>query len=86
MKATICNETLKQKVLEIAETVMGISSNELDLDQDIVTSLNLDSMQLVALSARIERELDIELPLCVQEARTLNDFLDLIQVELDKKG
>jgi acyl carrier protein len=40
--------------------------------------VSLDSMQFVELAAGVERELGIELPFAIMEARTINDFLRVI--------
>jgi acyl carrier protein len=41
--------------------------------------VSLDSMQFVSLMARIEVELNIELPISAMEVKTLNEFLAVVE-------
>jgi hypothetical protein len=43
-------------------------------------------MQFVAVLARLEKDLGIEIPLSAMEASTLNEFLLLLNGELAKKA
>ncbi len=74
---------LKDRVYATIEKVIRIDPVALDPDRDFREQVSLDSMQFVALSAAIEKEFDIELPLAVMEVRSLNGFLDVVEEAME---
>jgi acyl carrier protein len=72
------HDELRQKLLEIIEAESGIPSAEIDADADFREEAYLDSMQFIAIAARIEDEFNIELPITVINVTTLNEFLDFL--------
>jgi acyl carrier protein len=71
-------EHLKKKLFGIIQKDISIDPASLDPKKPIRDQISLDSMRFVSIIARIELELDIELPMSVMEARTLNEFLIII--------
>lgn len=78
--------TVKERVFGIIQKTVHIDPATLDADREIRDQVSLDSMQYVTLTAVVEKELDIELPISVMQARTLNDFLRVIDEVLDQAG
>lgn len=72
------NTDLKNRVFEIIKRVVRVEPATLDPDRDIRDQVSFDSMQFVELTARVEKELSIELPITVMEARTINEFLKVV--------
>ncbi len=75
----------RTRILNAISEEVQFDVSVLDLNRAIEEQVTLDSMQFVAVAARVERELDIELPLSVMECRTLNEFLSAISKELEAK-
>jgi acyl carrier protein len=78
--------TVKERVFEIIQKTVHIDPATLDADREIRDQVSLDSMQYVTLTAVVEKELDIELPISVMQARTINDFLRVIDEVLEQAG
>ena len=78
--------TVKERVFEIIQKTVYIDPATLDADREIRDQVSLDSMQYVTLTAVVEKELDIELPISVMQARTINDFLRVIDEVLEQAG
>ena len=74
---------LKQLVFVTIERVTGVNPSTLDPSRDVREQVSFDSMQFVALTAAVEKELDVELPLAVMEVSTLDEFLELIDEALE---
>lgn len=76
-------ETLRATLLNLLEEEMGESFPSLTDDQDLRESLGLDSVDVVGLVMRIEREFRIRL---AQEelasTRLVGDLLDLMEAKL----
>lgn len=76
-------ETLRATLLNLLEEEMGESFPSLTDDQDLRESLGLDSVDVVGLVMRIEREFRIRL---AQEelasTRRVGDLLDLMEAKL----
>ena len=72
--------SLKQTVLRIVEGVTGLEPEAFAAGESSISGL--DSIQLVAIAAQIERHLQVELPLSAMFTRSLNDFLSLLEREL----
>ena len=76
-------ERLRATLLHLLEEEMGESYPELTDDQDLRESLNLDSVDVVGLVMRIEREFRIRL--ATEELATvkrIGDLLDLMETKL----
>jgi acyl carrier protein len=78
------DEITKQKIFRILKKEVNVEFDELDPKKDFRDLVNLDSMQFVAILARIEAEFDIEIPISAMEVHTLNEFLSIIDAELLK--
>lgn len=70
---------LKERVFAAIERVVGVDPRTLDPERDVREQMSFDSMQFVSLTAAVESELDIELPLSMMEVTTLDDFLELVE-------
>jgi acyl carrier protein len=76
-------ETLRTTLLNLVEEEMGESYPNLSDDQDLRESLRLDSVDVVGLVMRIEREFRIRL--ATEELATVKrvgDLLDLMESKL----
>ena len=80
----ITHDELRQKLLEIIEAESGIPPAEIDPDADFREEAYLDSMQFIAIAARIEDEFQIELPIAVVKVTTLNEFIDFLSDTMSK--
>ena len=65
----------KKRIFDIIQTNVNIDPASLDPDKPISEQICLDSMQFVSIIGRIELEMNVELPMSVMEAKTLNEFL-----------
>ena len=76
-------ETLRSTLMDLLEQEMGESYPTLTDDQDLRESLNLDSVDVVGLVMRIEREFRIRLaPDELAASRRVGDLLDLLEAKL----
>ncbi len=75
-------QAIRTRVYKTIKSTLGIDPEAIDPDAEIESQVTLDSMQYVNLTARIEMELDIELPLSIMESKTLNEFLKSIDHEI----
>ena len=75
-------EEIRARVIAVVEAETGQNLAGIDPDADLRQQVNLDSMQYVAISVAIENALGIELPIEVMKARTLNQFLNLVNAEV----
>jgi acyl carrier protein len=69
---------LQKKLFTILTDDFNINPEGIDPDRPIFEQLPLDSMQLVAIAAKIEEAFGIELPLTFMETPTLNRLVELI--------
>jgi acyl carrier protein len=69
---------LRDRVFAVIKRTVHIDPSTLDASREIRDQVSFDSMQFVALTAAIEKELAIELPVTVMEARTLSEFLRVV--------
>ena len=76
--------TTRKKVFSIIKAVANVDPATLDQDKNLRDQINLDSMQFVAVIAKIVNDLNIELPISAMEAQTLGEFLAVLDGELDK--
>jgi acyl carrier protein len=76
-------ETLRAKLLSLLEEEMGEPYPSLSDDQDLRESLGLDSVDVVGLVMRIEREFRIRLaPEELAATRRVGDLLELMEAKL----
>jgi acyl carrier protein len=76
-------ETLRTTLMSLLEQEMGESYPSLTDDQDLRESLNLDSVDVVGLVMRIEREYHVRL--ATEELagiKRVGDLLDLMEAKL----
>jgi acyl carrier protein len=73
------NSELKAKIFSVIRKDMSVDPATVDPDMPIRDQISLDSMQFVSLTARLEVELNIELPVSIMQVRTLNEFLAVIE-------
>jgi acyl carrier protein len=74
---------IKADVLAIVDELAGISPADVEADYGAV--LGLDSIQLVAIAARIEQHFGIQLPMAALWSTTMDDLLGLLQREVDAR-
>ncbi len=80
-------ETLRTTLSNLLEEEMGQSYPELADDQDLRESLNLDSVDVVGLVMRIEREFRVRL--ATEElatVRRVGDLIDLMEAKLAERS
>ena len=75
---------LKERLLSVLEKETGEYVETINPDQDITEQVSLDSLQLVSIMARIEKEFNVDLPPAVLSLRTLNEFIQALAHELSK--
>jgi acyl carrier protein len=77
-------ESLRAKLVALLEEEMGESYALPQDDQDLRETLGLDSVDLVGLVMRIEREFHVRLtPEELGLVKRVGDLLDLMEVKLD---
>jgi acyl carrier protein len=74
---------VQEKLISILENEFTIKPGEIDPDRPIFEQLPLDSMQLVAIAAKIEETFGIELPLTFMEKPTLNHLVELVAIAVE---
>ena len=79
-------EHIFSRLGEILDREFQINLAQIEPDTLILEQLPLDSMQLVAIVAKVEQEFGIELPLSLIEEPTLNHFIALIGKEIMNKN
>ena len=79
------NEVIRQKIFDLIQSEVSVDPTTIDPDQDLRQQVLLDSMQFVSLAARIEIVFGIELPITVMEISTLNQFLEMVEKELERE-
>lgn len=79
------DDTTKAKVFQIVGNVTGRKIANVNLNEDLKTQLELDSIQIVELFASLEKEFNIELPLTMLTVKTGNSFFDILDEQLNKK-
>ena len=65
---------IKQKIDEIIFSDIGIRPESIDPNQMIRDQVSLDSMQFIGLVAKLEIELEVELPVGIMQVKTLREF------------
>jgi acyl carrier protein len=76
-------ETLRSTLLSLLEEEMGESFELPQDDQDLREALGLDSVDLVGLVMRIEREFHVRLaPEELAQVKRVGDLLDLMETKL----
>ena len=76
------NDEQKKKIFDILQKEIRQDPAFLDPTSDFREQINIDSMQFVTIIARLEKEFDIEVPISVMEVKTINEFLDALDIEI----
>jgi acyl carrier protein len=71
--------TTAKEIFSVIEQVVGIDPFTLDLNADFRTQVSLDSMAFVSVIAKLESHYNIDIPLSVMDAVTLNEFVDKLR-------
>jgi acyl carrier protein len=82
----IMNGEQKRRIFDVLQKEVRVDPSTIDPDGDFREHINIDSMQFVAIIARLEKEFDIEIPISVMESKTLNEFLGYLEAEISKKA
>lgn len=77
---------IKNKVQNILEETTGIKIKNFDLNREIQSQIKLDSIKIVELFSALENEFKIELPLTMMNVKNAKEFLDFLEIELEKKA
>lgn len=73
-----------RKILDIvAGEFPSLHLSTIDPDAPLHEWFDMDSIQLVALMAKIEENLEIEIPLSALESETLNEFFAIIEKQVE---
>jgi acyl carrier protein len=78
----LMDEKLKRSIDDIIFSDIGIDPTTIDIDKPIRDQVSLDSMQFIGVIAKIEMELEIELPIAIMQVGTLREFYSEIQKTL----
>jgi acyl carrier protein len=78
------DERLRKRLFGIIQKDINVDPATLDPDKPIREQISLDSMRFVSIIARIELEMDIEIPMSILEIKTLNEFLLIIDGIINK--
>jgi acyl carrier protein len=73
---------IKQKIFDIIKQETNINISKLNSQINFLKQSFLDSLQFVSITARIEEELGIELPISIMEVTTLDEYLSIIAQQL----
>ncbi len=76
------NQEIKEKIFRIFKNETHMDPTTIDPDTDLLAQITFDSLQLIGIIAKIEDELNIELPLMSMEINTLNEFFEIVSKEL----
>jgi acyl carrier protein len=84
------DQETRKKIFSAIQSEINVDPQTIDPEQDIRKNAVLDSMQFIALLARLEIVLDVELPVSLLESATLNQFLkgidDVMGTREEKAG
>lgn len=78
--------TTERRVLEIVSKISGkeITPHKINMNGLIREELALDSIQIVELFVSLESVFGIELPLQMMTVRTCKEFVELLNIEVNK--
>jgi acyl carrier protein len=77
-------EALRKRIYSAIQSVVNIDPATIEPEKNLREQVNLDSMQFVAVLAKLETEFDIELPISAMEANTFKDFFAVLEGEIEK--
>jgi acyl carrier protein len=80
------DQETRRKVFSIIQSEINLNPEEIDPHQDIRKNAILDSMQFVSLLAKLELELNVDMPVSLLEVNTLQEFLEGIDKILVSKS
>jgi acyl carrier protein len=73
-------ELINEKVINAVVETAGVERNKVTLDKDLIADLNLDSLDLVEITLRLEEDFGVEIPDDrVMEFKTLNDIINWLE-------
>lgn len=75
----MCEERIRKAALEAFKLETGRSAEGIDPAKDLRQQVHLDSMQFVAIVARMEVLLNIELPIEAMMVSTLDEFVEVVK-------
>jgi acyl carrier protein len=75
----------KAKVSEILTKITGRKFENIDLESDLKSQLELDSIQIVEFFASLENEFNIELPLSMLTVKTGSAFMKILNDQLTNR-
>ncbi|MBN1290936.1 MAG: acyl carrier protein [Candidatus Latescibacteria bacterium] len=73
---------VKKRIEDIILSDIGIDPAAVDADKPIREQVSLDSMQFVSLIAKLEIELEVELPIAIMQVKTLREFYSAVEQAL----
>lgn len=80
------NDIIRSKITTIIkQNFSSLNLPELNENESFLEKIEMDSIQIIALISQLESELEIEIPLSVLEAETLNQFLSIIEQQIKNK-
>jgi acyl carrier protein len=80
------DEQLKKRLNRVIVDDVGIALETIDPSRPIREVVNLDSMQFVSLIAKIEIELEVELPIGIMQVNTLSEFYKAVSSACEDAG
>jgi acyl carrier protein len=78
------DEATKVRVFQLVGKVTGRRIDHIDLNEDLKSQFELDSIQIVELFAALEKEFNIELPLSLLTVKTGASFFKVLEEQLNK--
>lgn len=79
------NSITEKIVLEIVSRISGKEIKGINLNGAVKDELTLDSVQIVELFISLEKRFEIELPLQLMTVKTCNEFVELLEEQIEKK-
>ena len=81
-KAEFMEQKIKQKIFDIIRQETNIDLSEVNFHTNFLNQAFLDSIQFVSITARIEEEFGIELPISIMNISTLDEYLSIVDQQL----
>ena len=71
-------QKIKKRIFEIIRQETNINLSEVKSHTNFLDQAFLDSIQFVSITARIEEEFGIELPISIMNISTLDEYLSIV--------
>jgi acyl carrier protein len=78
------DKDILERLYAVIQDELGIDPRRLDTSKNFIFELGLDSVQLMAVSMRIDAEFGINLPMTIIESATLADFLQVFKKQIEE--